>query len=77
MIIVRAASLLEEKASLVACPKLDSDAIPGLSETLGQNGVTSNYRYDLASYHPAAGLLARDAQGPGMDGRAASDRRVR
>ena len=47
MIIVRAASLLEEKASLVACPKLDSDAIPGLSETLGQNGVTSNYRYDL------------------------------
>ena len=33
--IVRAASLLEEKASLVACPKLDWDAIPGLSETLG------------------------------------------
>ena len=64
---------------LVACPgiKLDWDAIPGLSETLGQNGVTSNYRYDLAPYHPAAGLLTRDAQGPGMDGRAASDRRVR
>lgn len=37
---------------LVACPgiKLDWDAIPGLSETLGQNGVTSNYRYDLAPY---------------------------
>lgn len=25
-------------------------AIPGLSETLGKNGVTSNYRYDLAPY---------------------------
>lgn len=37
---------------LVACPgiKLDWDAIPGLSETLGQNGVTSNYRFDLAPY---------------------------
>lgn len=37
---------------LVACPgiELDWDAIPGLSETLGKNGVTSNYRYDLAPY---------------------------
>lgn len=37
---------------LVACPgiKLDWDAIEGLSETLGRNGVTSNYRYDLAPY---------------------------
>ena len=37
---------------LVACPgiKLDWDAIDGLTETLGQNGVTSNYRYDLAPY---------------------------
>jgi len=37
---------------LVACPgiKLDWDAIPGLSEALGKNGVTSNYRYDLAPY---------------------------
>ena len=37
---------------LVACPgiKLDWDAIEGLSETLGKNGVTSNYRYDLAPY---------------------------
>jgi len=37
---------------LIACPgiKLDWDAIPGLRETLGQNGVTSNYRYDLAPY---------------------------
>lgn len=29
---------------------LNWDAIEGLSETLGQNGVTSNYRYDLAPY---------------------------
>jgi sulfide:quinone oxidoreductase len=37
---------------LVACPgiKLDWDAIPGLSDALGKNGVTSNYRYDLAPY---------------------------
>ncbi|PSS57283.1 FAD/NAD(P)-binding oxidoreductase [Pseudomonas sp. BBP2017] len=37
---------------LVVCPglKLDWEAIDGLSETLGRNGVTSNYRYDLASY---------------------------
>ena len=37
---------------LVVCPglKLDWDAIPGLPETLGRNGVTSNYRYDLAPY---------------------------
>lgn len=26
------------------------DAIPGLSEALGKDGVTSNYRYDLAPY---------------------------
>lgn len=30
--------------------KLDWQAIEGLTETLGQNGVTSNYRYDLAPY---------------------------
>ncbi|MNJ34436.1 Sulfide dehydrogenase [flavocytochrome c] flavoprotein chain precursor [compost metagenome] len=37
---------------LVVCPglKLDWKAIDGLSETLGRNGVTSNYRYDLAPY---------------------------
>lgn len=29
---------------------LDWDAIEGLPETLGKNGVTSNYRYDLAPY---------------------------
>lgn len=37
---------------LIACPgiKLDWDAIPGLRSTLGKNGVTSNYGYDLAPY---------------------------
>ncbi|MBU1357703.1 MAG: TIGR01244 family phosphatase [Gammaproteobacteria bacterium] len=37
---------------LVVCPglKLDWNGIEGLSETLGQNGVTSNYRFDLAPY---------------------------
>ncbi|PHR61305.1 MAG: TIGR01244 family phosphatase [Robiginitomaculum sp.] len=37
---------------LVAAPglQLDFDKIEGLEATLGQNGVTSNYRYDLASY---------------------------
>jgi sulfide:quinone oxidoreductase len=37
---------------LVVCPglKLDWAAIQGLEETLGRNGVTSNYRYDLAPY---------------------------
>lgn len=37
---------------LVVCPgiKLDWHKIDGLVETLGQNGVTSNYRYDLAPY---------------------------
>ena len=35
---------------LVVAPgiQLDWDRIPGLDETLGQNGVSSNYRYDLA-----------------------------
>ncbi len=37
---------------LVVCPglKLDWARVEGLEETLGRNGVTSNYRYDLASY---------------------------
>ncbi|MEE4189117.1 MAG: TIGR01244 family sulfur transferase [Roseobacter sp.] len=37
---------------LVVCPglKLDWDKVEGLEETLGRNGVTSNYRYDLAPY---------------------------
>jgi len=37
---------------LVVCPglKLNWDGIEGLTDTLGRNGVTSNYRYDLAPY---------------------------
>ena len=37
---------------LVVCPglKLDWGRVKGLEETLGRNGVTSNYRYDLAPY---------------------------
>jgi len=37
---------------MIVCPgiKLDWNAIEGLDDTLGQNGVSSNYRYDLAPY---------------------------
>lgn len=36
---------------IVACGlTIDWQAIKGLSETLGKNGVTSNYRFDLAPY---------------------------
>jgi len=37
---------------LVVAPglKLDWDAVEGLQETLGKNGVTSNYRFDYAPY---------------------------
>jgi sulfide:quinone oxidoreductase len=37
---------------LVICPglQLNWHAIEGLPETLGRNGVTSNYRFELASY---------------------------
>jgi len=37
---------------LIVAPglKLDWHAVEGLVETLGRNGVTSNYRYDLAPY---------------------------
>ncbi|WP_422346105.1 NAD(P)/FAD-dependent oxidoreductase [Parasphingorhabdus sp.] len=37
---------------LIVCPgiKLNWEAIEGLPEALGKNGVTSNYRYDLAPY---------------------------
>lgn len=39
--------------------QLDWDAIEGLPETLGRNGVTSNYRFDLASYtHKLANSLS-------------------
>lgn len=37
---------------LIVCPglKLDWTKVEGLVDTLGHNGVTSNYRYDLAPY---------------------------
>lgn len=37
---------------LVVCPglRLAWEQIEGLGDTLGENGVTSNYRFDLASY---------------------------
>ena len=37
---------------MIVCPglKLDWGKVEGLSDTLGRNGVTSNYRYDLAPY---------------------------
>ena len=37
---------------LIVCPgiKLDWNQVEGLVDTLGANGVTSNYRYDLAPY---------------------------
>ncbi|MBL4597022.1 MAG: NAD(P)/FAD-dependent oxidoreductase [Robiginitomaculum sp.] len=38
--------------ALIVAPglKLNWDGVAGLSQTLGSNGVTSNYRYDLAPY---------------------------
>lgn len=38
--------------NLVVAPglKLDWSSVEGLEDTLGKNGVTSNYRYDLAPY---------------------------
>lgn len=37
---------------LIVCPglRLEWEKIEGVEETLGKNGVTSNYRYDLAPY---------------------------
>lgn len=39
-----------EYDALIVCPgiQLDWDEMPGLTETLGQSGVSSNYRFDLA-----------------------------
>ncbi|WP_299391576.1 bifunctional protein tyrosine phosphatase family protein/NAD(P)/FAD-dependent oxidoreductase [Pelagibius sp.] len=41
-----------EYGRLIVCPglKLDWHKVDGLVDTLGQNGVTSNYRFDLAPY---------------------------
>ncbi|APG61551.1 TIGR01244 family protein [Sphingorhabdus lutea] len=47
---------------LIICPgiMLDWDAIDGAKQALGKNGVTSNYRYDLApyTYHLVKGMSA-------------------
>lgn len=44
--------LLVHYQQLIVCPglRLAWEEIEGLVETLGKNGVTSNYRYDLAPY---------------------------
>jgi sulfide:quinone oxidoreductase len=42
--------ILYKTLVIAAGIKLDWDAIPGLKETLGENGVTSNYEPGLASY---------------------------
>lgn len=39
-----------EQLIVAAGLKINWDAIPGLNETLGKNGVTSNYRFDFAPY---------------------------
>ena len=39
-----------ERLVVAAGIKLNWDGIEGLTETLGRNGVTSNYRFDLAPY---------------------------
>ena len=50
-VVLEGCRLLNYQRLVVAAGiKLNWDAIPGLSETLGKNGVTSNYRYDLAPY---------------------------
>lgn len=43
-------SVTYQQLIVAAGLKIDWDAIPGLNETLGKNGVTSNYRFDLAPY---------------------------
>jgi sulfide:quinone oxidoreductase len=49
---------------LVVAPglKLDWAAIPGLPETLGKNGVTSNYLFDMAPYTWELTQSLRDGQ---------------
>lgn len=45
-----AGSISYKQLIVAAGLKLDWEAIAGLNETLGKNGVTSNYRFDLAPY---------------------------
>lgn len=51
---------------LVVAPglKLDWEHVEGLVETLGRNGVTSNYRYDLAPY--TSELVRRTRRGTAL-----------
>lgn len=50
-VILEGCRVVTYRALVVAAGlKLDWAGIEGLSETLGRNGVTSNYRYDLAPY---------------------------
>ena len=50
-LVLEGCRLVQYKQLIVAAGlKLDWNAIPGLTESLGQHGVTSNYRYDLAPY---------------------------
>lgn len=46
----KAGSLSYQQLIVAAGLSLNWEAIPGLTETLGKNGVTSNYRFDLAPY---------------------------
>jgi sulfide:quinone oxidoreductase len=51
MVVLGDGSQLRYRLLIVATGnRLDFDSVPGLSETLGKNGVTSNYRSDLAPY---------------------------
>ncbi len=50
-LVLEGCRLVQYKQLIVAAGlKLDWNAIPGLAQTLGQHGVTSNYRFDLAPY---------------------------
>lgn len=51
LVLIENAEPIEYQQLVVAAGlKINWDAIPGLNETLGKNGVTSNYRFDLAPY---------------------------
>ncbi len=50
-LVLEGCRLVQYKQLIVAAGlKLDWNAIPGLAQSLGQHGVTSNYRFDLAPY---------------------------
>ena len=50
-VILEGCRILRYRRLVVAAGlKLNWDGVEGLTETLGRNGVTSNYRFDLAPY---------------------------